>query len=90
MRTYSAADCDSMRPHDGCGSGTPSPRKDSEASVRIAEPSWAVASTMSGASVFGRTWRTAMRSSLIPVARAASTKGSSRSASVLERITRAT
>ena len=52
-------------------------------------PSCAVASTISGASVFGRTCRTAMRNSLMPTARAASTNGSSRSASVLERITRA-
>src|SRR6185437_13244887 len=89
VRTYSAADSDSMRPQEGCGSGTPRPRKESDASVRMAEPSWAVASTMSGASVLGRTWRSAMRSSLMPTARAASTKGNSRSARVLARMTRA-
>src|SRR5215469_10570732 len=50
----------------------------------------AVASTISGARVLGRMWRAAMRSSLMPTAFAASTKGSSRNASVLERITRAT
>src|SRR6202035_2558066 len=55
VRTYSAADSDSMRPHDGCGSGMPRPRNDSEDSVRMAEPSWAVASTINGASVFGST-----------------------------------
>src|SRR5436305_15091693 len=38
VRTYSAADSESMRPHDGYGSGMPSPRKESEASVRIVEP----------------------------------------------------
>src|SRR6266853_7023181 len=90
VRTYSAADSESMRPQEGCGSGTPSPRKESDASVRIAEPSCAVASTISGASVLGRMCRTAMRHSLIPIACAASTKGSSRSASVLARMTRAT
>src|ERR1039458_7629171 len=37
VRTYSAADSDSMRPHDGCGSGTPRPRNDSDASVKIGE-----------------------------------------------------
>ena len=89
VRTYSAADSDSMRPQDGCGSGTPRPRNDSEASVRIAAPSCAVAITISGASVLGSTWRTAMRNSLMPTARAASTKGCSRSVSVLERMTRA-
>ena len=67
----------------------PSPRNDNEDSVRIAAPSWAVASTISGASVLGSTWRTAMRNSLMPTARAASTKGISRNASVLERMTRA-
>ena len=61
VRTYSAANSDSMRPQDGCGSGTPRPRNDSEASIRIVEPSCAVASTISGASVFGKTWRIAMR-----------------------------
>src|SRR5215471_14545980 len=89
VRTYSAADCDNMRPQDGYGSGTPSPRNDSAASVSIVELSWAVASTISGARVLGRMWRAAMRSSLMPTAFAASMKGSSRNASVLERITRA-
>ncbi len=51
---YSAADTDSMRPHEGYGSGTPSPRKDSAASTRMALPSWAVPSTMKGPTVFGR------------------------------------
>jgi len=90
VRTYSAADSDSIRPQDGCGSGMPSPRKDNEASVRIAEPSCAVASTMTGATVLGRMWRTATRRSLIPCAFAASTNGISRKASVLARMTRAT
>src|SRR5882672_5721063 len=55
VRTYSAADSDSIRPQDGCGSGTPSPRNESAASTRMVEPSCAVASTISGASVFGST-----------------------------------
>src|SRR5207253_9592172 len=63
VRTYSAADSDSMRPQDGCGSGTPSPRNESEASVKIAAPSCAVAITIKGATVLGSTWRTAMRNS---------------------------
>src|ERR1700694_1113072 len=90
VRTYSAADPDSMRPRDGYGSGMPRPRNDSEASVRMVEPSWAVASTISGASVWGRMCRSAIRVSLMPIDLAASTNGSSRSASVLARMTRAT
>src|SRR5262249_46929887 len=35
VRTYSAADCESMRPQEGNGSGTPRPRNESEASVRM-------------------------------------------------------
>ena len=72
------------------GGGTPRPRNDSEASIRIVEPSCAVASTISGASVFGRMWRIAIRLSDIPVAFAASTNGCSRRLSVFERMTRAT
>src|SRR5262245_56471545 len=90
VRTYSAADCDNMRPQDGNGSGTPSPRNASGAWGRIVEPSWALGSTIEGARVLGRMCRVAMRSSLMPTAFAASTKGSSRNASVLERMTRAT
>src|SRR5207244_11078595 len=55
VRTYSAADSDNMRPHEGYGSGMPRPRNDSDASTRMAEPSWAVASTISGARVLGST-----------------------------------
>ena len=58
--------------------------------MRIVEPSCAVASTIRGAMVFGNTWRNAMRVSLMPIDLAASTNGSSRSASVLARMTRAT
>src|ERR1700712_1960764 len=54
-RMYSAADSESMRPQDGYGSGTPRPRNDSDASVRMVEPSCAVARTISGARVFGST-----------------------------------
>src|SRR6185503_7889344 len=49
VRTYSAADSDSIRPQDGYGSGMPRPRNDSAASVRMVEPSCAVMSTISGA-----------------------------------------
>ena len=73
VRTYSAADSESMRPHEGCGSGIPSPRNASADSTRMAEPNCAVPSTISGASVLGSTWLMAMRISLMPTARAAST-----------------
>jgi len=66
-----AADSDSIRPHDGYGSGIPRPRNDKAASTRMAEPSWAVPSTISGASVLGSTWRSAIETSFIPTARAA-------------------
>src|SRR5207247_9168328 len=45
---YSAAETESIRAHDGYGSGTPSPRNDSVASTRMALPSWAVQRTMNG------------------------------------------
>src|SRR5205085_3228050 len=81
-RTYSAADSESIRPHEGCGSGTPRPRNESAASTRMVEPSCAVASTISGASVFGSTWRIAIANSFMPTAREASTNGISRSINV--------
>src|SRR6185295_19600021 len=89
VRTYSAAADDSMRPQDGWGSGTPNPRNDSAASINITKPTWAVAITIRGASVFGSTWLIAMRVSLMPMALAASTKGCSRNDRVLARTTRA-
>ena len=42
-------------PSEGSVIGNPRPRNDSVASTRIAEPSWAVASTISGDTVLGRT-----------------------------------
>ncbi len=89
MRTYSAADSESIRPHEGCGSGTPSPRNESVASIKIVAPSCAVPSTISGAKVLGSTCRKAIRTSLMPIAFADSTKGCSRRDSVVERTTRA-
>src|SRR5438309_741951 len=51
---YSAAAIESMRPHEGYGSGMPSPRNESAASTRIEPPSCAVARTMNGPIVLGR------------------------------------
>src|SRR6185369_7346107 len=86
---YSAAETESMRPHDGYGSGTPRPRKDRAASTRMAAPSWAVHSTMKGPTVLGRTCRKAMRRWRSPSARAASMYCISRIDSTLARMMRA-
>src|SRR6185295_14023873 len=85
---YSAAETESIRPHDGYGSGTPSPRNDRAASTRMAAPSCAVTSTMNGPTVFGSTWRNAIRRWVRPSARAASMYCISRIDSTLARITR--
>ena len=76
-------------PHDGYGSGTPSPRNDSAASTRMALPSCAVPRTMNGPMVFGKMCRKAMRRCVSPMARAASMYCISRMESTLARITRA-
>ena len=64
---------DSIRPQDGAGGGTPSPRKLSEASTRIAPPRPAEATTIMGAVTLGRMWRSIMRQFEQPRAREAST-----------------
>src|SRR5205814_3492661 len=70
---YSAAAIESMRPHEGYGSGMPRPRNESAASTRIEPPSCAVASTMKGPIVLGRMCRRATRTWRAPSARADST-----------------
>jgi hypothetical protein len=50
----------------------PSPRNDSDASVRIAPPTPIVAMTITTGIRFGRTWRPRMRTSDAPSVRAAS------------------
>ncbi len=44
-------------PSDGEVGGTPTPRNDSVASVRMAAATWIVASTSTGPSTLGSTWR---------------------------------
>ena len=44
-------------PSEGWVGGTPTPRKDSVASVMIATPRWSVAITSTGPSTLGSTWR---------------------------------
>ena len=60
-------------PSDGCVGGTPTPRKDSVASVRIAVAILIVASTSTGPSTLGSRWRAMMPSGGMPITRAACT-----------------
>ena len=50
----------------------PSDRNDSAASARIVPPIVTVASTITGATMFGRMWRKMIRGALAPTVRAAS------------------
>src|ERR1044072_1022611 len=61
-------------PHDGAGGGTPTPRKDSVASNRIAAAIPRVAYTMMIGTRCGKRWRTIIRLSDTPIAVAATTK----------------
>src|SRR3989338_3112196 len=63
----------SMSPHDAVGSCTPRPRKESEASSRMACPRNAVSMIRKGAITFGSMWRRMMRAWPKPDALAAST-----------------
>src|SRR2546427_6615208 len=60
-----------MIPQEGVGGWVPSPRKDSAASVRIANEIENDDCTSSGAMQFGRTWSTTTRRSVAPSAVAA-------------------
>ena len=66
-------------PSDGVVGGTPTPRKDSVASVMIAMARWIVAITSTGPSTFGRIWRHRISPGPIPITRAACTYSFSRS-----------
>ena len=79
----------SIPPQEGIASGTPRPRKERPASVRMAPATPNVATTMSDALTFGSTWRHTIDTSGTPSARAASTNAFSRVASVSARTTRA-
>ena len=76
-------------PSEGEVGGTPTPRNDSVASVRIAVATWIVASTSTGPSTLGSTWRRMMRSGDTPMTRAACTYSLLRSTSVEPRTVRA-
>ena len=66
------------------------PRNDRTASIRIAEPQMNVPCTMSGATVFGSTCRTSSVGVGVPTVMAASTYGSSRMESTMDRTRRTT
>ena len=76
-------------PSEGCVGGTPTPRKDSVASVMIAEATWMVASTSTGPITLGSTWRSMMRADDTPITRAACTYSLLRSTIVEPRTVRA-
>src|SRR5690606_22304563 len=75
-------------PHEGAGSGTPSPRNESPASSTIVLPMPSVAATMTGASTLGTRCRRMMRGPLMPSARAASMNSRSRRLSTSPRTMR--
>ena len=62
-----------MFPHVGVSGGMPMPRNERIASTRIAEAQMKVPCTMSGATVFGRMWRTMSAGTRVPAMMAAST-----------------
>src|SRR5262245_5842884 len=68
----------SIPPQVGTEGGTPSPRKDKEASVRMALATLNDAITMSGARIFGIMPRNNIRAGREPIDRAASTYSFSR------------
>jgi len=63
---------DSIPPHVGYGGGTPSPRNDRLASVRITVESPVVATMMIVGSTLGRMWVAVIRACPAPAARAPS------------------
>src|SRR5207247_1554636 len=65
---------DSIKPHDGVGGCVPTPRKLSDASMRMALPSQMEARMRMGAVTWGRRWMAMIGKSLQPMACAAATK----------------
>ena len=76
-------------PSDGEVGGTPTPRKDKVASIRMAVATCKVASTITGPSTLGSTWRRMMRNGATPMTRAACTYSFCRSTMALPRTVRA-
>jgi hypothetical protein len=63
----------SMRPREGVGGRTPTPRKERAASTRMAMAMRTEACTRRGVVEFGRMWRRTTRGTVAPSARAPST-----------------
>src|SRR5712692_3297376 len=80
---------ESMRPQAGCGGGTPTPRKLSEASAMMTTPTVRLASTVAVFMTFGRMCRLITRSLLAPAISASFTNSRSRRVSTSPRMTRA-
>ncbi len=76
-------------PSEGCVGGTPTPRKDSVASVMMASAKLMVAITSTGPITLGSTWRSMMASGRRPMIRAACTYSLPRSTMVEPRTVRA-
>src|SRR3984893_1691012 len=76
-------------PSEGCVGGTPTPRKDSVASVMMASARLMVAITSTGPITLGSTWRSMMASGWRPMTRAACTYSLPRSTMVEPRTARA-
>src|SRR2546427_1623149 len=80
---------ESMRPQAGCGGGTPTPRKLSEASAMMTTPTVRLARTVAVFMTFGRICRLITRSLLAPAISASFTNSRSRRVSTSPRMTRA-
>ena len=79
-----------MSPQEGVGGCTPSPRKDSAASTRMAFAMKSVEYTITVGSTLRSTWRVSTCSAVAPSARAALTYSVSRATSTAPRTTRIT
>ncbi len=80
---------ESIRPQAGCGGGTPTPRKLSDASAMMTTPTVRLASTVAVFMTFGRMCFLITRSLLAPAISASFTKSRSRRVSTSPRMTRA-
>src|SRR5262245_21052961 len=80
---------ESIRPQAGCGGGTPTPRKLSEASAMMTTPTVRLASTVAVFMTLGKMCRLITRSRLAPAISASLTNSRSRRVSTSPRMTRA-
>src|SRR5437762_6433698 len=80
---------ESINPQAGCGGGTPTPRKDSVASVMMTTPTISVPSTMAELMTLGRMWRRMIVHFEQPATIASRTNSRSFNDSTSPRVTRA-